>query len=328
MSVIVSALVWERSDAKSGALTVLLAIADNAKDNGTAWPSIEHLAKKTRLTQRGTQYALQQLLASDELELIRRGGKHTGSNVYRVNTQSLRAKTSRFTEADDPEVNTQSATVNTKSATVNTKPTSSKPSKEPSKEPASSAGADDEAASPPQSPLDEQVTRLCQLMSDQVRATHDIAASSSRGRVAKTWLGACRGLLTVDSYTPKQVEYAIAWVNRHQYWRHRIQSMTRLRAEMPEVAGDIRRTSERNQQRVNGDQLAGYSKEQRARIERTAARLGKTVEQFMAEQRQTNPTQEAGHDDHHHTIAAARPALPPGEGPGARPVAQAALASV
>lgn len=94
MSVLVSGLVWERSEHKGSDLLVLLAIADNAHDNGRAWPSYPYLAVKTRLTERALHRVVQRLLNGNELILERRGGGHL-SNRYRIDVDALRAKDPR-----------------------------------------------------------------------------------------------------------------------------------------------------------------------------------------------------------------------------------------
>jgi hypothetical protein len=89
MSVKVMGLVWERSRASGSDLLVLLAIADNAHDDGAgAWPSIDTLAFKTRLSRRNVQYVLKHLEALGELSVERgRGRKHV--NSYAINVQAL-----------------------------------------------------------------------------------------------------------------------------------------------------------------------------------------------------------------------------------------------
>jgi hypothetical protein len=89
MSVLVSGLIWERSQHKGSDLLVLLAIADNAHDNGRAWPSYPYLAAKTRLGERAVHIAVKRLLAGDELVIERKGGGHL-SNRYRINVDVLR----------------------------------------------------------------------------------------------------------------------------------------------------------------------------------------------------------------------------------------------
>lgn len=68
MSLRATTLVWERANAKGGALLLMLAIADYAKDDGRfAFPSNKKLAEKTRLTVRAIQFVLRQLEADGEL---------------------------------------------------------------------------------------------------------------------------------------------------------------------------------------------------------------------------------------------------------------------
>lgn len=107
-------LVWLHSSHKGSELLLLLAIADNADDNGKAWPGIDLLARKTRLTTRGVQYALQKLLAADdpEVDVTKRGAKGR-SNEYQLRTKTLRLKPVRLDEDD---------------GTDSTKPASSEPS--------------------------------------------------------------------------------------------------------------------------------------------------------------------------------------------------------
>lgn len=89
MSIKVMNLVWERSANKGSALLLELAIADHAHDDGTgAWPSVETLARKTRLTPRNTQMLLRKLEASKEIE-TRLGEGPFGCNAYVISLKSL-----------------------------------------------------------------------------------------------------------------------------------------------------------------------------------------------------------------------------------------------
>jgi hypothetical protein len=98
VSVHVSATVWRRSQAKGSDLLVLLAIADNADaETAEAFPSIKYLSRKTRLSERGVQYAIAHLIESGELERLRRGARGRAS-LYRINTQLLRQLPDRLPE--------------------------------------------------------------------------------------------------------------------------------------------------------------------------------------------------------------------------------------
>ena len=75
--------VWQHSRHKGGSLLLLLAIADFADDEGTAWPSITTLAAKARMSERNIQYALKELEQSGELT-IQAGGGRSNTNLYKV----------------------------------------------------------------------------------------------------------------------------------------------------------------------------------------------------------------------------------------------------
>lgn len=60
---------------------VLLALADNANDEGSCWPSIETLCKKTCLSERTVHYAIKRLCTDGYLSIRKRFGS---SNVYYV----------------------------------------------------------------------------------------------------------------------------------------------------------------------------------------------------------------------------------------------------
>lgn len=77
-------LVWEHSTQKGSSLLLLLAIADHANEEGTAWPSVPTLAKKVRVTERRIQQMLRELQEEGELVITddRRYGKM--SNTFKL----------------------------------------------------------------------------------------------------------------------------------------------------------------------------------------------------------------------------------------------------
>jgi hypothetical protein len=85
MAVKMTSAIWEYSQAKGSELLVMLAIADNADDHGKAYPSIQYIAKKTRLTARNVQLLLRKLEKLGELSVAVGDGPH-GCNLYRVKT--------------------------------------------------------------------------------------------------------------------------------------------------------------------------------------------------------------------------------------------------
>jgi len=79
--------VWSRSAQKGAALLLLLAIADIARDDGEAYPSVATLALKIRMTERNTQRLIGALVRSGEL-VVKRGAGRNGTNLYLVMVQA------------------------------------------------------------------------------------------------------------------------------------------------------------------------------------------------------------------------------------------------
>jgi hypothetical protein len=84
MSVRVMQAVWQHSQQSGGALVLLLAIADSAHDDGGgAYPSIDTLAKKARMTGRNVNILLKTLVDAGEIAITPGAGPN-GVNLYRV----------------------------------------------------------------------------------------------------------------------------------------------------------------------------------------------------------------------------------------------------
>jgi hypothetical protein len=69
MSIKLMTSVWERTDLSSTQKLVLLALADWANDEGLCWPSVNRLAAKASLTNRGVQKSIRSL---EDMGFIRR----------------------------------------------------------------------------------------------------------------------------------------------------------------------------------------------------------------------------------------------------------------
>lgn len=82
MSLAAMNAVWEYSRANANNLMVLLAIADNADDEGRAYPKQETIAKKARISVRTVQRCIQELRELGELEIDR--ADHRLNNNYIV----------------------------------------------------------------------------------------------------------------------------------------------------------------------------------------------------------------------------------------------------
>lgn len=71
MSIKVMTWVWEESTAKGSELLLLLALADNAADDGYCWPKIETLARKIRMSERAVMRITKTLESSGDVVVIR-----------------------------------------------------------------------------------------------------------------------------------------------------------------------------------------------------------------------------------------------------------------
>lgn len=83
MSVRTMALVWEHSRHAGNDLLMLLAIADNANDEGVAWPSVPMLARKCRMTPRNVNLILAELRRGGEITIEQNAGPK-GTNLYTI----------------------------------------------------------------------------------------------------------------------------------------------------------------------------------------------------------------------------------------------------
>lgn len=83
MSLKVSKRVWANSTAAGSERLMLLAIADFADDDGSAFPSIATLARMCNTGERNAMYLLKALQERGELRVDRNAGRR-GTNVYQV----------------------------------------------------------------------------------------------------------------------------------------------------------------------------------------------------------------------------------------------------
>jgi len=87
MSVFVMSLVWKRFPSGGGDMLLALALADHASDDGTkVYPSIKHLAAKTRQSERTVQYQLRRMEEMGWIILVNAGnGGRNMSREYNIN---------------------------------------------------------------------------------------------------------------------------------------------------------------------------------------------------------------------------------------------------
>jgi len=85
MSIKIMSAVWENGPRGSAETMVLLAIADYCNDEGECWPSVQSIATKARMTERGVQKITARLVETGWLE-IEAGGGRRNCNLYRIKT--------------------------------------------------------------------------------------------------------------------------------------------------------------------------------------------------------------------------------------------------
>ncbi|HEX3322300.1 MAG TPA: helix-turn-helix domain-containing protein [Terriglobales bacterium] len=81
-------LVWERAPYKGATLLLLLRLADRADDEGICWPSVESLARDTRLGIRHAHNILAELKA-DGVFSVEAGGGRGRFNRYKLHLETL-----------------------------------------------------------------------------------------------------------------------------------------------------------------------------------------------------------------------------------------------
>lgn len=84
MSIKIMSAIWDGGPKGSTMRFVLIALADNANDDGECWPSVATVARKTGLCERAVRQALRQLEVGGWLK-TKIGGGRGGANRYVIN---------------------------------------------------------------------------------------------------------------------------------------------------------------------------------------------------------------------------------------------------
>ena len=128
MSIKLMALVWDSGPSDRTEAFVLLALADYANDDGECWPSIESLAKRTRMTDRGVRKAVSRLREGGWITVQAGGGRRV-SNLYTVRKEMFSATRDDLQNPEHGSItlntvpgNEGDETLNTDTETLNTVP--------------------------------------------------------------------------------------------------------------------------------------------------------------------------------------------------------------
>jgi hypothetical protein len=220
MSLKAMVYVLEESDATLGARLVLLALAERAGDCGEdAYPSVETIAGKARLSKRAVQYALRKLEAEGDIEDT--GTTEYGTTNWRVVGLCRGCKSCAPGGAD-------SASGGAQSATGNVSQIAPKPSSKPktSKEVSSNASGVDKL-----SEGREDVDRLCSRFAELVVA-NGVPVSKVKPD-SKGWRREARLLLDEEG-DGRDLETVLAvaeWCQADSFWSSNVLSIPKLRKQ-------------------------------------------------------------------------------------------------
>jgi hypothetical protein len=256
VAISVSTWVWEHSQARHGALIVLLKIADGMRtEAGWYWPSVKELCEKTKLTERAVRTAIGELEILGELEVQRNAGPG-GCSRYHIAAHPCKNCTCIFctppAKSAPPEsslldgqegadfAGAENAVVqkttlggaNSAPGTVRKTLSSKKSVRDPE-------------------PQRDDVDRICAHLVERI-----IANGSKKPEITDTWRREARLLLDADKRTEEQVHRAIDWCQDNAFWRSKVMSMAKLRVRYDQLRLD----AEAERGKSNGHRPRDYSR--------------------------------------------------------------------
>lgn len=232
MSVRVMSWVWDHSQAEGTDRLVLLAISDSADHDGSnAWPSVSTIAQKARISERTVQRSIRSLVALGELLVEDQAGGHAGvradrrPNRYRVVMAPAQDGVSdRHPEGDGVTSGASRGDIQGPDGVTLVSPNpSSDPSLDPSREASDVPDVLDAKAL--------EVLRLANLLADLIEAN----GSKRPNLTTSGFLDPIRLLIDRDGKTAEQVERAIRWSQKDEFWRSNILSGKSLRAKYDQM---------------------------------------------------------------------------------------------
>jgi len=137
------AAIWQAGPADQSERFVLLALADNANDDGECWPSVATIARKTCMAERSVRRVFKRLCESGWLA-IEAGGGRKNCNLYRIKTLTLGQPDQRSAPCKNPDP----GSLNPDPGSLNPDPGSAEPSRtiiEPSLESSAQSKGNDDA---------------------------------------------------------------------------------------------------------------------------------------------------------------------------------------
>lgn len=222
----IDVMVWvlNESEAKHGDRLVLLALAEYAHKDGTkAFPRIEELRHRARLSERQTQESLRNLEAKGAISQT--DTTRGGVKVYRVHMDEHAAKLKgvrnpRGAKSAGADSRTKGVQNDVGRGAESRGALIKEPS-EPSKEPSPGAAKPSRTDAP-----------LSHLLADLI-ARND--PDGSRPTPGKGWADAERLLQSKDGRSPEQIEMVIRWCMDDHFEQSNILSMPKLRKRYREL---------------------------------------------------------------------------------------------
>jgi len=207
MSIKVMSWVWENSQAGGTDLLVLLAIADHASDDGgNAWPSMDLLARKTRVSERTVRRSLRELESLGELA-TEPGTGRTSSHYQVLMSQGGQDDRPHPGQGDPP-------------GRTDCPPTPDGDVRQTVNEPS----GNQRTSSALPADADPVIVELCEYLAEWI-----VRNGGKPPTIGVKWYDACRLMIEIDKREPESIRKAIDWCQRNEFWRSNIRSMPKLR---------------------------------------------------------------------------------------------------
>lgn len=251
MATSVSTWVWEHSESRHGARLVLLRIADGMRTaDSWAWPSVETLRRKTRLTERAVRNAISDLEIMGELE-VQRSAAPGGVSRYRIRSYPCKDCTCiyctppanfappSFSLVDGQEGADFAGAENAGGADISAGGADSAPRTVKNRKTQSSK----KNVRDPE-PQRDDVDRICAHLAERM-----IANGCKPPTVTEAWRRDARLLLDADKRTEEQIHRAIDWCQGNRFWRSKVMSVGKLRDKYDQLRLD----AEAEREKANGN---------------------------------------------------------------------------
>jgi DNA-binding MarR family transcriptional regulator len=211
-------VVWESAEVDSSSeLLVLLTIADHADDNGeNAYPGIARIARRCRLSGRRVQQLLNSLEQRGLLMVERQAGGRSDlrddrrPNRYSITVDGVKHVAPREDNGVKP--------VASRKGVDGVKPTS------PDTLVVLSTNETLELMNSSKENHQEESKRLANFLADAL-----VANGCKRPSVTDRWVSGIEKIIRIDGRSPEQVEAAISWSQKNEFWRSVILSPDALR---------------------------------------------------------------------------------------------------